>query len=76
MDIFPIVKSCFNEKDEEFEEILGYQVLAPDGSILATGDTPEEVSESALVAMFMEESNPNASSKLKRRRRLLDRKAV
>lgn len=67
MDIFPIKKLEWDEQEEnwvEGEETIGYQAIAPDGRILAKGETISEVSESVLVSAYLAESNEENSRKI------------
>lgn len=79
MHIFPIKKLDWDEQEEnwvETEEILGYQAIAPDGSIIAKGETISEVSESALVSAYLSESNAIPAKEIKLGRRMFSLKML
>jgi len=79
MDIFPIKKLEWDEQEEnwvEGEETIGYQAIAPDGRILAKGETISEVSESALVSAYLADSNEKPIKEIKLPRRMLNPKIL
>lgn len=79
MNIFPIFKKFWNEIEDQWEEtpeILGYQMLGDDGVVIASGETPDEVQESALISAFLTESNENTPKKVKLGHRMLRPKMV
>lgn len=74
MHIFPVTKASFEENDEYISEIIGYRAVSSDGRrVLATGESVEEATEKALVAMYLDESNPTLK-KIKLGRRMFGQK--
>ena len=79
MHYFPIKNLEWDEIEEDWiegEEVIGYQAVAPDGTIIAKAETLAEVKESALISAFLSECNENIPRKIKLRRRMLNRKLL
>ena len=74
METFPILAE--SEENEEFSQILGYQVVDTKGKIIARGETPAEAEQNAIAVLYPLEYPISAFKKAKSKQRISIGKAI